>query len=161
MVFFFNDTATTEIYTLSLHDALPIWLKPDPDFWFRTFAPADLEDAATNIGLGTCVAIEAGRTTRENHALGQWANNFSLIGAFIPYIDLESHDLGQQLDAWQEHAKFRGVRMGFEGHADPGILQKASILEGLREIARRELIFEFLVLPTHLQIGRASGRERV
>src|SRR5215471_21626300 len=28
--FFFNDTATTEIYTLSLHDALPIarWLNP-------------------------------------------------------------------------------------------------------------------------------------
>ena len=25
-VFFFNDTATTEIYTLSLHDALPIYL---------------------------------------------------------------------------------------------------------------------------------------
>src|SRR3989337_3553441 len=24
-LFFFNDTATTEIYTLSLHDALPIW----------------------------------------------------------------------------------------------------------------------------------------
>src|SRR5258706_15880802 len=31
-LFFFNDTATTEIYTLSLHDALPIcrgW--PDPE----------------------------------------------------------------------------------------------------------------------------------
>src|SRR3712207_827325 len=26
--FFFNDTATTEIYTLSLHDALPIWTPP-------------------------------------------------------------------------------------------------------------------------------------
>src|SRR2546425_5890816 len=25
VVFFFNDTATTEIYTLSLHDALPIY----------------------------------------------------------------------------------------------------------------------------------------
>ena len=25
MFFFFNDTATTEIYTLSLHDALPIF----------------------------------------------------------------------------------------------------------------------------------------
>src|SRR6516225_11830954 len=25
LYFFFNDTATTEIYTLSLHDALPIW----------------------------------------------------------------------------------------------------------------------------------------
>src|SRR3712207_8746217 len=28
-IFFFNDTATTEIYTLSLHDALPIYLDPD------------------------------------------------------------------------------------------------------------------------------------
>src|SRR5215475_5811076 len=32
--FFFNDTATTEIYTLSLHDALPIgaasWSRPGP-----------------------------------------------------------------------------------------------------------------------------------
>src|SRR2546426_8880884 len=27
MFFFFNDTATTEIYTLSLHDALPICLR--------------------------------------------------------------------------------------------------------------------------------------
>src|SRR3712207_8863889 len=26
--FFFNDTATTEIYTLSLHDALPIYPRP-------------------------------------------------------------------------------------------------------------------------------------
>src|ERR1039458_5494851 len=29
LLFFFNDTATTEIYTLSLHDALPIW-NPSP-----------------------------------------------------------------------------------------------------------------------------------
>src|SRR2546426_8623443 len=30
LFFFFNDTATTEIYTLSLHDALPIFVD-DPD----------------------------------------------------------------------------------------------------------------------------------
>src|SRR3712207_9054990 len=29
--FFFNDTATTEIYTLSLHDALPILLRRVPE----------------------------------------------------------------------------------------------------------------------------------
>src|SRR2546426_206415 len=29
-VFFFNDTATTEIYTLSLHDALPIYQRLGP-----------------------------------------------------------------------------------------------------------------------------------
>src|SRR2546425_1925752 len=30
-IFFFNDTATTEIYTLSLHDALPIWARQGLD----------------------------------------------------------------------------------------------------------------------------------
>src|SRR3712207_8234443 len=33
-VFFFNDTATTEIYTLSLHDALPIY--PSANFSIST-----------------------------------------------------------------------------------------------------------------------------
>src|SRR5438105_9548254 len=36
--FFFNDTATTEIYTLSLHDALPISkFRPRTPAWGRQF----------------------------------------------------------------------------------------------------------------------------
>ena len=38
--FFFNDTATTEIYTLSLHDALPIstvFKKADTAFFGKNF----------------------------------------------------------------------------------------------------------------------------
>src|SRR2546422_3227772 len=34
--FFFNDTATTEIYTLSLHDALPIYPRSGPLPMIRT-----------------------------------------------------------------------------------------------------------------------------
>src|SRR2546429_3406661 len=34
--FFFNDTATTEIYTLSLHDALPIYTSSAPRWARRT-----------------------------------------------------------------------------------------------------------------------------
>src|SRR5258708_32024341 len=35
LFFFFNDTATTEIYTLSLHDALPIFLGVLPEVEVR------------------------------------------------------------------------------------------------------------------------------
>src|SRR2546426_4857713 len=38
LFFFFNDTATTEIYTLSLHDALPISPTPRPSW---RSSPAD------------------------------------------------------------------------------------------------------------------------
>src|SRR2546425_6283452 len=41
-VFFFNDTATTEIYTLSLHDALPIYPASAPrPVGGRRLRPAD------------------------------------------------------------------------------------------------------------------------
>src|SRR5947209_10632722 len=54
LFFFFNDTATTEIYTLSLHDALPIsaviW--QGTPFWTMTFLaglaaiPSEMYEAA-------------------------------------------------------------------------------------------------------------------
>src|SRR5260370_26842840 len=37
--FFFNDTATTEIYTLSLHDALPILKDPQQLVFIRATLP--------------------------------------------------------------------------------------------------------------------------
>src|SRR2546426_5168667 len=47
MFFFFNDTATTEIYTLSLHDALPIF-KAGGKFRRR----AELDAAAEPLEVG-------------------------------------------------------------------------------------------------------------
>ena len=46
LFFFFNDTATTEIYTLSLHDALPIFNVKDANSLVQD-TPVD-EETATN-----------------------------------------------------------------------------------------------------------------
>src|SRR2546426_9746799 len=66
--FFFNDTATTEIYTLSLHDALPIWVRRarrhDPAGAALSVAPwprlDDLDeldhDAERPLGMEECLS---------------------------------------------------------------------------------------------------------
>src|SRR3712207_4945492 len=65
VIFFFNDTATTEIYTLSLHDALPIyvvlvdfwtwtcinWLRQEP--YVRAWSQAYRDDGLLVIGVHT------------------------------------------------------------------------------------------------------------
>src|SRR2546429_9753376 len=80
--FFFNDTATTEIYTLSLHDALPISFAPAVDLYAAeigviqsNFAQVSIlqggpvkvstleagveKNAETEIGLGEVQTIKA------------------------------------------------------------------------------------------------------
>src|SRR5688572_32719040 len=51
MISFFNDPATTEIYTLSLHDALPIWnrtkAKADPLSKYGAKVVNQLEELST------------------------------------------------------------------------------------------------------------------
>src|SRR6266480_7394823 len=44
--FFFNDTATTEIYTLSLHDALPIRSSSTLKRWLRQGFPMSRRDSS-------------------------------------------------------------------------------------------------------------------
>src|SRR2546428_5777099 len=52
--FFFNDTATTEIYTLSLHDALPI--SPHPTRQFLTESLVDGERSQSK-SFSSCARI--------------------------------------------------------------------------------------------------------
>src|SRR5258708_13314427 len=61
--FFFNDTATTEIYTLSLHDALPIWWQ------VRITGPAPIADeelASANEGVVLNGVLTDRKSTRLN-----------------------------------------------------------------------------------------------
>src|ERR1041385_876341 len=72
--FFFNDTATTEIYTLSLHDALPIYQETRPAIQAaapsrgRRFLPesrtARADDVAVVAPPGGAAAVDARARSR-------------------------------------------------------------------------------------------------
>src|SRR2546430_11263631 len=66
--FFFNDTATTEIYTLSLHDALPISLD-DLERALDALAAEPSLRAAVLTGAGTMFVAPPGRTDRKSTRL--------------------------------------------------------------------------------------------
>src|SRR5256885_15280231 len=78
--FFFNDTATTEIYTLSLHDALPIWLLQ---------RGADLDLAA---GLGLEVGVAEGAADRKSTRL----NSSHLVISYAVFC-LKKKKIGNSL----------------------------------------------------------------
>src|SRR5207302_11484822 len=67
LFFFFNDTATTEIYTLSLHDALPIY-SIEPRDWARSSGGRTSHSTCSSGGLRPPSLSEAGdrKSTRLN-----------------------------------------------------------------------------------------------
>src|SRR2546426_7520989 len=60
--FFFNDTATTEIYTLSLHDALPISFQVD-------LVPVLLQRLLGQLGVGRLDGFRVTRHDEHAHAV--------------------------------------------------------------------------------------------
>src|SRR2546430_10289303 len=65
--FFFNDTATTEIYTLSLHDALPIYLAlaPDGSLYIADLGNGRVRRIGTNGVITTFVPMRSEEHTSE------------------------------------------------------------------------------------------------
>src|SRR5688572_31892217 len=90
LCFFFNDTATTEIYTLSLHDALPIfkalerWPRdgvPDnPGAWITTTARNQAIDRVRRAQrLGEKTSILAGLEARSEEHTSELQSQSNLV----------------------------------------------------------------------------------
>src|SRR2546429_7253830 len=62
--FFFNDTATTEIYTLSLHDALPISISAT-----QSPSPITFPTPIGNVGTGTATVTLTNRSEEHTSEL--------------------------------------------------------------------------------------------
>src|SRR2546428_9746612 len=71
--FFFNDTATTEIYTLSLHDALPICLlrRRPPDLPRERRRARRVLDAALRLRAAVALPVGDRKSTRLNSSHDQ------------------------------------------------------------------------------------------
>src|SRR5258705_1783762 len=67
--FFFNDTATTEIYTLSLHDALPILMAFISPISIFSLLPFAMRLQASAIFLHICRPVRSGLSDRKSTRL--------------------------------------------------------------------------------------------
>src|SRR5690349_22856041 len=96
--FFFNDTATTEIYTLSLHDALPISLG---------FRPVKIHRVAKRISIAEPPPIESRWKSRSEEHTSELQSRRDLVCRLLlekkKTTRNSSGQTGNQLTADEEH----------------------------------------------------------
>lgn len=126
-----------------------VWPTPEWTPLYRSFRVEDFAQAAASAGVTSGLFIEAGTSDESARFMEQTATS-DLIAGIAPYIDLTSPTLGADLDRWMQNKKVKAVRARIEGIADPNILLEPNVLEGLRQVAARGLVYEFLTNSYHL-----------
>ena len=157
LIFFFNDTATTEIYTLSLHDALPIygfidsiWLerglsqntlsayRQDLSNFSNWLNPVNLENA-DKVSLLDYLAYRL----KEGYSSRSTARSLSSLRAFYAYL------VSKSLINENPTSKIQSPKLG---HSLPKVLSEEDVEKlikapdtkvplGLRDRAMLELLY--------------------
>src|SRR5437762_9573031 len=101
-IFFFNATATTKIYTLSLHDALPIYWGPPQAGWYdKSKAAAVMYTEFRNPLVHELAADKAAKARPieyKESAVGKWG-----------FVAVQDIDVLESMPTWNDQWPTLGV----------------------------------------------------
>jgi L-fuconolactonase len=106
-------------------------------------------DARAN-GIDASVVVQTVTDVVETEELLDLAAAHPVIAGVVGWVDVGATGVGEQLDrlmARTSASMLVGIRSLVQYEPDPSWLQRPAVLAGMREVARRGLVNELLLLP--------------
>lgn len=125
------------------------WM-PDGSTLATDYGPEHLEPLINPAGVDYTVTVQAVSSPDEARWLLELADQNDFIAGVVGWVDLTDPEVGYTLDELQRSTYFKGVRHIWEGESDPGWIVNSGAIEGLKELVRRGLTFDFLAKPPNL-----------
>jgi L-fuconolactonase len=105
------------------------WMPPDPSPLRRTFLPEQLGEILARNRFDGCVTVQASTVDGEGDWLLALADRHDFIKGVVAWVELAAANLPRRLDELQ---------------------LSGGVIEGLRELARRDIPYDLLLRPQHL-----------
>jgi L-fuconolactonase len=125
----------------------------------RSFGLDDLAPEAASAGITATIVVQTVADVAETEQLLDMALDTPLVTGVVGYVDLAAPDVGEQLDRLGDRpsgARLVGIRSPVQDEPDPCWLMRPAVLAGLREVARRDLAYDLLIRPHHLDAALAA-----
>jgi len=125
----------------------------------RSFGIDDLAPEAASAGIAATIVVQTVADVVETEELLDLTQATPLVTGVVGYVDLAGPDVGDQLDRLQERPSggwLVGIRSPVQDEPDPGWLARPAVLAGLREVARRDLVYDLLIRPHQLDAALAA-----
>ena len=115
----------------------------------RNFTPADLERELELAHVQATIAVQARQTLEETSWLLKLAAQNKFIQGVVGWAPIAARDFTENLDAFQQNRKFKGLRHVVQGEAD-GFLDGAEFNRGIAAMRKTGLVYELLILAPQL-----------
>ncbi|MEP7113161.1 MAG: amidohydrolase family protein [Ilumatobacteraceae bacterium] len=127
----------------------------------RSFGIDEFTAQARPCGIAASVVVQTVTDISETEELLDLAAASPCVVGVVGWVDLAAADVGDRLDRLRARASgslLVGIRSMVQYEPDPEWLGRPSVIAGLREVARRGLVNELLVLPHQLDaVSRAAS----
>jgi len=130
------------------------WLIPAYGPLYRTYGPHELEPQLKEVGVDATVVVQSANSYADTNYMLRQADKFDWIEAVIGWVPLSNPREAIHMldDKYCLHPKFRGMRHLIHEEQDPDWLLQPMVIEGLKALAERDLVFEVVaVFPGHLK----------
>jgi L-fuconolactonase len=124
------------------------WLTPALSVIYRDFLPPDVLPQMEAAGIQRSVVIQADSSIAEITWLLELAEKYPTITGIVGWVDLAAPELGETLLEFRKYPCFKGVRPN-RPDSEQAI---ASILPGLKQLARLGLTCDLLCSPQNLRM---------
>ncbi|MCX6218044.1 amidohydrolase family protein [Spirosoma sp.] len=126
------------------------WITDDMANIQRDFLPADLEPVLKENGIDGCVAVQASQSEEETMFLVRMAQTYDIVRGVVGWVDLQSDQLPERLQALSQHQEIKGYRHVAQAEPDD-FLARPAVMDGIRQLADFGLTYDILIYPTQLK----------
>lgn len=126
------------------------WLTEELGVLYRDYQPQELADYLLAAGIDKTVLVQAAATVAESEYLLSLADRHTFIAGVVGWIDMEAPDALAQMDHLAAHPRLLGIRPMIQDIADTRWMLRDELAPVYQALIARELRFDALVKPPHL-----------
>lgn len=127
------------------------WITDKLSVLKKDFLPEDLKKVYQKNNVDGCVAVQAAQTDGETHFLLEMADKNPFIKGVVGWIDLESPNLEEQLNAYVPFSKLKGFRHILQDEEDARYILRPGFQQGLKILFEKDYTYDVLVFPHQLE----------
>ena len=127
------------------------WMTPDMKVLYKDFFPEDLEPLIKQKNITKTVIVQAADTVAETEFTLSLASKYEFIAGVVGWVDLESNKAKDDIDKLCQSKFLKGFRPMIHDIQDDAWMLNDQLKENLKYLNEKNLTFDALVRPNHLQ----------